>query len=63
VVHIGGRAAKSCTVLAGQAAGSSVTTIESIAHGDEPHPSDIHAAADYRALIKVMAQRAVEAAA
>jgi len=28
VVHIDGRAVKSCTVLAGQAAGSSITTIE-----------------------------------
>ena len=37
-VHIDGRAVKSCTVLAGQAAGSSVTTIEGIAKGDELHP-------------------------
>ena len=38
VVHIDGRAVKSCTVLAGQAAGSNVTTIEGIANGDELHP-------------------------
>jgi aerobic carbon-monoxide dehydrogenase small subunit len=38
VVHIDGRAVKSCTVLAGQASGSSVTTIEGIAKGDELHP-------------------------
>src|ERR671916_268433 len=38
VVHIDGKAVKSCTVLAGQAAGSSVTTIEGIAKGDELHP-------------------------
>jgi carbon-monoxide dehydrogenase small subunit len=38
VVHIDGRAVKSCTVLAGQAAGSSITTIEGIAKGDELHP-------------------------
>ena len=38
VVHIDGRAVKSCTVLAGQAAGSSVTTIEGIAKGEELHP-------------------------
>ena len=38
VVHIDGRSVKSCTVLAGQAAGSSVTTIEGIAKGDELHP-------------------------
>ena len=31
VVHVDGRAVKSCTVLAGQADGSSVTTIEGIA--------------------------------
>jgi carbon-monoxide dehydrogenase small subunit len=38
VVHIDGRAVKSCTVLAGQADGASVTTIEGIAKGDELHP-------------------------
>ena len=38
VVHIDGRAVKSCTVMVGQAAGSSVTTIEGIAKGDELHP-------------------------
>src|SRR6202050_758469 len=38
VVHIDGRAVKSCTALAGQAAGSKVTTIEGIAKGDELHP-------------------------
>ena len=38
VVHIDGRAVKSCTVLAAQAAGSEVITIEGIAKGDELHP-------------------------
>ena len=38
MVHIDGRAVKSCTVLAGQADGASVTTIEGIARGDELHP-------------------------
>jgi aerobic carbon-monoxide dehydrogenase small subunit len=38
VVHIDGRAVKSCTTLAVQASGSSVTTIEGIAKGDELHP-------------------------
>jgi carbon-monoxide dehydrogenase small subunit len=38
VVHIDGRAAKSCTVLVGQANGANVTTIEGIAKGDELHP-------------------------
>jgi carbon-monoxide dehydrogenase small subunit len=38
VVHVDGRAVKSCTMLAGQAAGSSVTTIEGVAKGDELHP-------------------------
>jgi aerobic carbon-monoxide dehydrogenase small subunit len=37
-VHIDGRAVKSCTVLVGQADGSSITTIEGIAKGDELHP-------------------------
>ena len=38
VVHIDGRAVKSCTVLAGQASGSNITTIEGISKGDELHP-------------------------
>ena len=38
VVHMDGRAVKSCTMLAGQADGASVTTIEGIAKGDELHP-------------------------
>jgi aerobic carbon-monoxide dehydrogenase small subunit len=38
VVHVDGRAVKSCTMLAGQAGGSSVTTIEGIARGDDLHP-------------------------
>jgi carbon-monoxide dehydrogenase small subunit len=38
VVHIDGRAVKSCTMLAGQADGANVTTIEGIAKGDELHP-------------------------
>src|SRR2546421_1805290 len=38
VVHIDGKAVKSCTVLAGQAAGSNVTTIEGLSKGDELHP-------------------------
>ena len=38
VVHVDGKAVKSCTMLAGQADGSSITTIEGIAKGDELHP-------------------------
>jgi carbon-monoxide dehydrogenase small subunit len=38
LVHIDGRAVKSCTVLVGQANGADVTTIEGIAKGDELHP-------------------------
>jgi carbon-monoxide dehydrogenase small subunit len=37
-VHVDGRSVKSCAVLVGQANGSSVTTIEGIAKGDELHP-------------------------
>ena len=37
-VHIDGNAVKSCTVLAAQVNGSSVTTIEGLAGGDELHP-------------------------
>jgi aerobic carbon-monoxide dehydrogenase small subunit len=38
IVHIDGRAVKSCTVLAGQADHCNVTTIEGIAKGDQLHP-------------------------
>ena len=38
VVHVDGRAVKSCTVLVGQANGANVTTIEGISKGDELHP-------------------------
>ena len=38
VVHINGVSAKSCTVLAVQAEGKDVTTIEGIASGDRLHP-------------------------
>lgn len=37
-VHLNGRSVKSCTVLAGQAEGGEVTTIEGIANGDGLHP-------------------------
>ncbi len=33
-VHVNGRAVKSCTMLATQAAGTEVTTIEGVAHAD-----------------------------
>ena len=37
-VHLDGEAVKSCTVLAVQADGSEVTTIEGLAHDGELHP-------------------------
>ncbi|HEX2084843.1 MAG TPA: (2Fe-2S)-binding protein [Solirubrobacteraceae bacterium] len=37
-VHLGGEAVKSCTVLAVQADGAEVTTIEGLGSGDELHP-------------------------
>jgi carbon-monoxide dehydrogenase small subunit len=37
VVHVDGKAVKSCTTLAAQASGSDVTTIEGLA-GDDLHP-------------------------
>ncbi len=37
-VHLDGRAVKSCTVLAAQADGASVTTIEGLANGADLHP-------------------------
>ena len=38
VVHMNGDAVKSCTVLAGQADGAAVTTIEGIGTPDDLHP-------------------------
>jgi len=38
VVHIDGRSIKSCTILAAQAEGASITTIEGLADGDKLHP-------------------------
>ena len=38
VVHLDGVAVKSCTVLAAQAEGAGVLTIEGLADGDELHP-------------------------
>ncbi|MCZ8123810.1 MAG: (2Fe-2S)-binding protein [Magnetospirillum sp.] len=38
VVHVDGKSVKSCTVLAVQADGASVTTIEGLAKGNELHP-------------------------
>ena len=38
VVHVDGRAVKSCTMLVGQADGASVTTIEGLSSGDQLHP-------------------------
>ena len=38
VVHMDGRSVKSCTMLAAQADGSQITTIEGIANGDDLHP-------------------------
>ena len=38
VVHVDGKSVKSCTLLAAQAEGSEVTTIEGLATGGELHP-------------------------
>lgn len=38
VVHVDGKAVKSCTMLAAQASGSAVVTIEGLANGAELHP-------------------------
>ena len=37
-IHINGEAVKSCTMLAAQADGAEVSTIEGLANGDELHP-------------------------
>ena len=38
VVHVNGKSVKSCTMLAAQADGAEVTTIEGLAEGGELHP-------------------------
>ncbi|MVA98474.1 2Fe-2S iron-sulfur cluster binding domain-containing protein [Nitratireductor sp. CAU 1489] len=38
VVHVDGKAVKSCSMLAAQAAGSRITTIEGLAEGNDLHP-------------------------
>jgi carbon-monoxide dehydrogenase small subunit len=38
VIHVDGASVKSCTMLAAQAEGANITTIEGIAAGDELHP-------------------------
>lgn len=38
VVHVDGKAVKSCTLLAAQAEGAEVTTVEGLASGDALHP-------------------------
>jgi carbon-monoxide dehydrogenase small subunit len=38
VIHVNGASVKSCTMLAAQANGADVTTIEGIANDDELHP-------------------------
>jgi carbon-monoxide dehydrogenase small subunit len=38
VVHVNGRAVKSCTVFAGQAAGDEIVTIEGVAKDGKLHP-------------------------
>ena len=38
LVHVDGKAVKSCTMLVGQASGSTVTTIEGLSAGADLHP-------------------------
>lgn len=38
VIHLNGRAVKSCTMIAAQAEGAEITTIEGLADGSELHP-------------------------
>ena len=37
-VHVDGKSVKSCTMLAAEAEGAEITTIEGMAHGTELHP-------------------------
>lgn len=41
VVHVDGKAVKSCTMLAAQASGCEVKTIEGLANGGELHPMQL----------------------
>ena len=41
VLHLNGRAIKSCTMMAAQASGAEITTIEGLAKGDELHPVQV----------------------
>ena len=41
VVHVDGKAVKSCTMLAAQALGSEIVTIEGLANGADLHPVQI----------------------
>jgi carbon-monoxide dehydrogenase small subunit len=41
VVHVDGKAVKSCTILAAQASGSTVVTIEGLADGADLHPIQV----------------------
>ncbi|RLP24389.1 (2Fe-2S)-binding protein [Mesorhizobium sp. YM1C-6-2] len=41
VVHVDGKAVKSCTILAAQASGSEIVTIEGLANGADLHPVQI----------------------
>ena len=41
LVHVDGRAVKACTMLAAQAHGADVVTIEGLAQGEELHPMQI----------------------
>lgn len=38
VIHVNGKSVKSCTMLAAQANGADVTTIEGVANGSDLHP-------------------------
>jgi carbon-monoxide dehydrogenase small subunit len=40
-VHLDGHAVKSCTLMAAQASGSEITTIEGLAKGDDLHPVQV----------------------
>jgi aerobic carbon-monoxide dehydrogenase small subunit len=71
MVHLNGEAVKSCTVLAAQADGAEVATIEGLGTGDDVHPTagaeppgDLNATADYkRHLARVLTKRALTTAA
>ena len=57
VVHVDGKAVKSCTMLAAQASGSEIVTIEGLADGADLHPVQIGVQGTSRAAVRFLHAR------